>query len=309
MPIWSEIGAELGESAVEAVSPDFDAVRRKYLHALHRHSQRDVILYASAWMQKHIPDPRLVAIHDEDIQALMEVSYGLGDEGLDLILHSPGGSIEAAEALVSYLRSRYKHIRVIVPNLAMSAATLMTCAADEIVLGKHSFLGPTDPQVLVQSQFGPKFEPAQAILDQFDLALSQCSDPNKLPVWVPMLGQYGPSLLVQCKSALDLSKELAKSWLHQYMFRRAEDGEEKARRISEWLTNHTEFKSHSRHINRHLLEEQGLNVYRMEQDRDLQDLALSIYHATTYTFAYTPVTKIVENHSGRLFTQLMQYSE
>ena len=55
----------------------------------------------------------------------MEVSQGLEGDGLDLILHSPGGSPEAAEAIVSYLRSRFSHIRVIVPQLAMSAATMI----------------------------------------------------------------------------------------------------------------------------------------------------------------------------------------
>jgi len=56
-------------------------------------------------------------------------------------LHSPGGSIEAAEAIVTYLRSKFAHIRAIVPHSAMSAATMIAMACDEIVMGKHSFLG------------------------------------------------------------------------------------------------------------------------------------------------------------------------
>ena len=89
----------------------------------------------SGWLQRESP-PGLVSIGDEDMQAFMEVSQGLEGDGLDLILHSPGGSPEAAEAIVSYLRSRFSHIRVIVPQLAMSAATMIACAADEIVLGR-----------------------------------------------------------------------------------------------------------------------------------------------------------------------------
>ena len=76
----------------------------------------------------------------------------MGGTDLDLILHSPGGSIGAAEAIVSYLRSRFEHIRVVVPNLAMSAAAMISCAADELVLGEHSFLGPTDPQIPIQTK-------------------------------------------------------------------------------------------------------------------------------------------------------------
>ena len=120
----------------------------------------------------------------------MEVSYGLeSDDGLDLILHSPGGSPEAAEAIVSYLRSRFTNIPVIVPQLAMSAATMIACAANEIVLGKHSSLGPTDPQILIPTSLGIRAVPAQAVLDQFDRAQMECADPAKLSAWLPMLSQ------------------------------------------------------------------------------------------------------------------------
>ncbi len=125
MPIWSEILRELGQSGQP---PNFDAVRRKYLVSLHRHSGRNVVLYASGWLQRDAPAP-LVSIGDEDIQAFMEVSQGLEGTDLDLILHSPGGSPESAEAIVTYLRSRFSNIRVIVPQLAMSAATMIACAA------------------------------------------------------------------------------------------------------------------------------------------------------------------------------------
>ena len=129
-----------------------------------------------------------MSINDEDMQAFMEVSYGLESDGLDLILHSPGGSPEAAEAIV-YLRSRFTNIPVIVPQLAMSAATMIACAANEIVLGKHSSLGPTDPQILIPTSLGIRAVPAQAVLDQFDRAQRECADPAKLSAWLPMLSQ------------------------------------------------------------------------------------------------------------------------
>ena len=220
MPIWSEILAELARTQEQGRPSDFDGVRRKYLSELYRHSQRNVILYASGWLQREGVPPALVSINDEDMQAFMEVSHGLESDGLDLILHSPGGSPEAAEAIVSYLRSRFSHIRVIVPQLAMSAATMIACAADEIVLGKHSFLGPTDPQILLPTSLGMRAVPAQAILDQFDRAQRECADPAKLSAWLPMLSQYGPDLLVQCVSALDMSKDLVRTWLEHTCSRR-----------------------------------------------------------------------------------------
>ena len=106
MPIWSDILTELRPEQPES-QPPYDNVRRKYLTKLSHHTGRDVILYASGWLQKADAPSELVTISDEDIQAFMEVSNGLSGKDLDLILHSPGGSLEAAEAVVSYLRSRF----------------------------------------------------------------------------------------------------------------------------------------------------------------------------------------------------------
>ena len=97
MPTWSEILNELNKTAGQGRPPQFDAVRRKYLTTLYNHTKRETILYASKWTQP-APNvsPDLVSIVDEDIQGIMEVIHGLTGPNLDLILHSPGGSLEAA---------------------------------------------------------------------------------------------------------------------------------------------------------------------------------------------------------------------
>lgn len=301
MPIWSEILAELNASTKAGNPPDFDGVRRKYLLELQEHTRRNVILYASGWLQREGVPLSLVSIGEEDVHGLMEVTAGLRGPAVDLILHSPGGIPEAAEAVVSYLRSRFSHVRVIVPYLAMSAATMISCAADEIVMGKHSFLGPTDPQLLLSTSLGMRAIPAQAVLDQFDKAQRECVDPAKLSAWLPMLSQYGPDLLVRCETTLDMSRELVRTWLKTYMFKNTSDAEEKADFISKWLANHTNFKSHNRHLSRTDLIEQGLTVRSLEDDQKLQDLSLSVFHATTHTFNGTRAVKIVENYLGRAF--------
>lgn len=301
MPIWSEILAELEGTREQGQPTDFDGVRRKYLSGLYRHTSRNVILYASGWLQRSDAPPGLVSIGDEDMQAFMEVCHGLEGDELDLILHSPGGSPEAAEAIVSYLRSSFSHVRVIVPQLAMSAATMISCSSNDIVLGKHSFLGPIDPQLVLPTSLGVRMVPAQAVLDQFDRAQEECADPTMLAAWLPMLSQYGPDLLVQCESALQMSKDLVKTWLETYMFKDRDDRAAKADRVSAWLAGRDNFKSHSRHIPRAEVEAQGLTVSRLEDDRILQDLALSVFHAVMHTFSGTPAAKIVESHTGRAF--------
>lgn len=67
-------------------------------------------------------------------------------KGLDLVLHTPGDSPAAAEAIVNCLRAKFGNdIRVIVPQLAMSAGTMIACSAKQIIMGKQSSLGPIDP--------------------------------------------------------------------------------------------------------------------------------------------------------------------
>ena len=302
MPTWSGILNELSETSGKARPPQFDSVRRKYLAMLCRYTNRETILYASKWTQP-APNvsPDLISIVDEDIQGVMEVIHGLSGPKLDLILHSPGGSLEATEALVSYLRSKFDHIRVIVPQMAMSAATMIACAADEIVLGKHSFLGPVDPQVILATPLGQRMVPAQAILDQFEQAKEECADPARLAAWLPMLNQYGPDLLMQCRNALELSSSLVQTWLETYMFKGDCKARVKAEGIAKWLANHGEFKTHGRHIPRTEVERRGLKVRHLEEDQTEQDLVLSVFHATTHTFAGTIAVKIIENNLGKAF--------
>jgi len=219
MPTWGGILEELKKLREKGTPIPFDLIRRKYLRRLNRYTKRNVVIYMSQWSQPGANDPENISINEEDIQGLMEVVHGLKGTKLDLIIHSPGGSAEATEAMVNYLRTKFTDIRVIIPQAAMSAATMLACCADEIVMGKHSSLGPIDPQMLVYTQFGPKYVPAEAILDQFDLAKKECKDPENLGTWMPILSQYGPALLIECRNAQDLSISLVSEWLERYMFK------------------------------------------------------------------------------------------
>ena len=301
MPTWGEILTELKQTEEKGVKPPFDTVRRKYMAATYEKTGRNTILYATKWTRAGGTDPELLSITEEDIQGLMEVIHGLKGPNLDLIVHSPGGSPEATEALVSYLRTKFSDIRVVIPQSAMSAATMLACASNRIIMGKHSFISPIDPQLILHTQVGVQAVPAQAILDQFELAKSECEDPKKLGSWLPILSQYGPALLIQCRNALELSKKLVSEWLEAYMFAGRDDAKVASSKIAIKLADHKEFKSHGRHINRNKAKEIGLIIDDLEEDQEFQDLILSVFHATTHTFNGTNAVKIIENHMGKAF--------
>lgn len=306
MPSWGVILKDIND-LLKREPAALDHVRRRYIASQYTHSKRAVILYATKWTEPNagIP-PEMVSVADGDIQGFMECLHGVKETKLDLILHSPGGSPAAAEACVEYLRAKFDHIRAFVPHAAMSAATMIACAADEIVMGKHSFLGPIDPQLIVMTALGARSVPAQAILDQFEKARVDCADTARLPVWLPMLQQYGPDLLVQCENLLALSQEIVRNWLSIYMFRGAAEGADTAKKIAAWLANHANFKIHGRYINRDKLREQGLKIVNLEDDKQQQDYILSLFHATTHTFSLSGAVKIIENHLGSAFINQVQ---
>lgn len=298
MATWGKILTELQDAQRRGDRSPLDTVRRRYLSDLAAHTGRCTILYASAW-DKEGP-PNLVTITPEDVEGFMEVVHGLDPEkGLDVVLHLPGGSAEATEALVNYIRTKFDNVRAIVPHAAMSAATMFACATDEIVMGKHSSLGPIDPQFILRTESGVKSVAAHAIVEQFRMAQSECSDPKKLPSWLPILRQYGPALIVQCQLAQKLSTSLVSTWLAKYMLEGEEDVDVKAAHIANSLSDHAKFMSHGRFIPIQSARELGLKVVDLERDQKLQDLVLGLYHATSHTFAATPAVKVIENNEGK----------
>jgi len=300
MPTWGEILKEF-QGGVPDVA---DIVRRKYLSLLAQHTGRDVILYSTRWTNPGSAAPDSISITEEDLQGFMEVVNGLRGDNLDLVLHSPGGSPVATEAIVKYLRKKFANIRVIIPQGAMSAGTMLACSANQIVMGKQSFLGPIDPQFILQTQLGARMVPAQAILDQFEMAQRECRDAQKLASWLPILSQYGPGLLVECKNAIALSKRLVKDWLCNYMFAGQRRASWKASIAARSLADHQRHKSHGRHLDRDDCKLLRLNVEDLELDQTLQDLVLSVFHASTLTFTFTPAAKIIENQNGKAFIKL-----
>jgi ClpP class serine protease len=66
---------------------------------------------------------------------------------IDLILHTPGGLVLAAEQIARALLDHKGKVTVFVPHYAMSGGTLIAMAADEIVMDPNAVLGPVDPQL------------------------------------------------------------------------------------------------------------------------------------------------------------------
>jgi hypothetical protein len=74
--------------------------------------------------------------------------------------------------------------------------------------------------------------------------------------------------------------------------------------IAQTLANHSQFKSHSRFIDRTQAKAFGLVIDDLEIDQQLQDHVLSVFHAVSHTLSGSMVTKIIENHHGKAFIKI-----
>src|SRR6266404_1494574 len=104
-------------------------------------------------------------IDSDDIPAFGDALMSLGDVyQLNLIIDSPGGDGTTAEKMIDLCRCYCKEFRVVVPNRAKSAATIIALGSDQIVMGHCSELGPIDAQVPVIIGGIPRFISAQSFL-------------------------------------------------------------------------------------------------------------------------------------------------
>ena len=291
MPNWLGVLSEIQE---EAKQSPLDRVRKKYLKNTQEHTQRNLIAYYSGWLQK--PGSfGFSELNDKDKDAFMLTIHGLErTKGLDLILHTPGGDLAATESLVDYLKSMFgTDIRAIIPQLSMSAGTLIALSCKEIVMGKHSNLGPIDPQ------FGGI--PAQEVINEWNKAKTEVqANPNLIHLWRVIIEKYHPTFLAQCKNAIDWSKNLAEDYLKSNMLASTQN---KIAGVLNVFSDHTEQKSHARHISIEKCKAAGLTIVDLESDSDLQDFVLTLHHAFMHTFSNSAAVKIVENHLGVAYVE------
>jgi hypothetical protein len=213
-------------------------------------------------------------------------------KGLDLVLHTPGGEMAATESIVDYLRKMFDtDIRAVVPQLAMSAGTMVACACKSVIMGKQSSLGPIDPQ-----QGGLA---AHGVLEEFKTAHTEIrADPTRIPVWQPIIANYSPTLIGECQKAIAWAERIVRAWLSSGMFANDPDRDTKIARIMRELGEHALTLSHARHLPVDKCIDMGLVVEALESSQPLQDAVLSLHHACIHTLAGTNAYKIIENQNG-----------
>ena len=306
MTSWQDIQNEISRGRTpERPAGDFDGVRRAKYKLIAEITGRPFLVYTTAFhnpIKAQIAAPFLtIDLSDKD--GFYEIIRNINSQEVDIFLHSPGGSAEATESIVKMLRDKFKVIRFIVTGAAKSAATMLALSGDSILMDKSAELGPIDPQVRVRGRFSP----AGSIIEQFDRATKELKkDPSQLPVWIPILQEFAPSLLVECENFLDLSKKLVTDWLTQFMFKNEQEAKKKAEEVAKYLTDEKNTLSHARRIDAEQLTKLGVKIELLEeQGEDFQDAIRQLHLAIMATLDNTPAAKIFENSEGAVLIRMV----
>ena len=204
--------------------------------------------------------PTPLQIHRTDVVAMVDLLHNVTPgTAIDLLLHSPGGDIDAAEKLITLVRKRAgtAPVRVVVPDYAKSAATLIALGADTIVMSDSSELGAIDPQVdLPDSNGHVSTLSAQSYLDAFHTHADNLKRDRHDPVAQLMLSKMEPTTVRKLERITKRSRAIAEDLLKQAMIK----DESQAAEIAKQLCDTKRWHSHGHMISHENAAGLGLNV-------------------------------------------------
>lgn len=227
------------------------------------------------------------------------------EKDIDIILVTPGGSGTQVAKFVDKLRSKFERVSFILPNIAMSAGTMLALSGDEIVMTSNSYIGPIDPQVPNKDGM---YVPAQSILTLIeeiqtrgDTAIINGQNPRWTDLQI--LRQIDSKEIGNAMNASKYSVELVENYLHDYKFRTwttrsdgslvtPEKKKERANEIANQLCDHSLWKSHARGITREVAWDHcRLKITHSESIGGLDRSIKRIWALFYWLFENTPVFK------------------
>jgi ClpP class serine protease len=137
LQVFGGSGRGLEKQRNAAIARIEDARKSRVIAMIHRQESASVL---------GVPVGGSISIDDSEA-ILRAIRLTPPEQPIDIILHTPGGLVLAAEQIAKALVERKGKVTVFVPHYAMSGGTLIALAADEIVMDANAVLGPVDPQL------------------------------------------------------------------------------------------------------------------------------------------------------------------
>jgi ATP-dependent protease ClpP protease subunit len=177
-------------------------------------------------------------------------------ENLDLMIHTLGGSGETAEKIVEMCRNHCSgEFRVIIPNMAKSAGTLIALGADKIVMGHCSEVGPIDPQIRITVGNSPQMVSAWTFIharDELTKKVNESIAKGENPsAHLQQLATIDSVFVKHCEQIMEFAKKVGRKWIAGRLMSKSippMDAEAKADEVIDFLSNVEKHISHGRLI-------------------------------------------------------------
>lgn len=227
----------------------------------------------------------------------------IGVEVIDLLIQSPGGDGNTAEKIVDMCRAYLPQnglLRVIVPNKAKSAATLIALGADKIVMGYSSELGPIDAQIYTNATGVTQLISAQSFIDARDELLKKTHEAvRKKEVYqgfLQLLTTIDVSFVKECERAMNFARDVASRWLDKHMLKEKIKSHAQrkrlANRIARKLSSAEAYLSHGRMINANDImadrDLKNLEIELLEKEDQLWNILWEIYVRSEVFLSFNP---------------------
>lgn len=221
-------------------------------------------------------------IAEDAVRPMFEHLRSIGKtDKIDLFLYSVGGLTDVPWRIVTMIREFADEFAVLIPYKAMSAATMISLGADEVVMGRKGELGPIDPQLSIQrgGDGGTAVQQQIAVEDiifyvRFLREKAGLSDQMALTGPISALaGKLDPWILGQINRAHSHIRDVARKLLTARSKQRQAADEQRVQVIVETLAERTYQHGHA--IGRREAKEIGLNV--VHPNDKLEDLSWSLY--------------------------------
>lgn len=209
---------------------------------------------------------------------------------LDVIIDSGGGDADAAYHIAKLLHKNFSgEITYIIPRFAKSAATLLVCGGNKIIMGPTSELGPLDPQILQQNKQRISAKSVQSTLNLIKEYVDKGSE-NDLKMATIVASRLEPLILGEYTSTLQIAKEYQKELLFLRMFKKTKANMSKVDKIVEKFAEG--YTHHSRIIDYEETKQLGLKVKFWGADR--WSPIWNLYMSHTQIIFLIKVMKILE---------------
>lgn len=278
--------------------------RKKQLARISSLRGRDILVYASD-VNSDVPN----SIDYSDELPFSDQLSNINTDDIDIILQTPGGLAEVVEDLVRFVREKHSNVGIIVPGMAKSAGTIFAMAADEILMGKVSSLGPIDAQIISN---GKRFS-ADAFLEGLKKICKKTAEEKSIELaYIPMLQNLSPGEIQHCENAQNFSKTLVTKWLKEYKFKNwlihensqlpvtEIDREKRAEEIASELCNHSRWLTHERSLGIDELRALKLVITDYSTDLELND-AITRYFTLLQMSFETNIFKIYETPQSQIY--------